>query len=402
MQKKLIALAIAGLVSAPAFAQSNVTIYGVADAYMGFGSHGKNDLSAVQSGGLSGSRLGFRGTEDLGNGLKGVFTLEQGFDISKGTGLGDASRQAFVGLAGGFGAVTLGRQYAPGYDFQYDALVSSAISPQAILSGAAIGDSIDGTGIVSALTINPGSSARWDNSVAYNGSFAGLKVRAIYAMGNNETNTYKNGTLTAPQEDLVRTSKAGDDDRMGLGVEYANGPLKVGAVYHYLKSATNSATLLKGSADEEKLGLDDQKEWLIGGSYNFGVLTLAGSYQQADNVAYIKDLDADLWQLGVIVPVGAAGNVHVGYGEVKYEEPGEADAKSKSWTLAYTHALSKRTTAYVGYNETKNDDGLGLGPVPSGSVKNVVQGPDVTRYSLTSTEMGEKSKLFVVGVRHTF
>ncbi|ENO80741.1 porin, partial [Thauera linaloolentis] len=66
MQKKLIALAIAGLVSAPAFAQSNVTIYGVADAYVGFGKHGENDLRGVNSGALSGSRLGFRGTEDLG------------------------------------------------------------------------------------------------------------------------------------------------------------------------------------------------------------------------------------------------------------------------------------------------------------------------------------------------
>lgn len=58
MQKKLIALAIAGLVSAPAFAQSNVTIYGVADAYMGFGSHGDNDFAGVESGGLSGQPSG--------------------------------------------------------------------------------------------------------------------------------------------------------------------------------------------------------------------------------------------------------------------------------------------------------------------------------------------------------
>ena len=131
MQKKLIALAVAGLVSAPVFAQSNVTIYGVADAYMGFGNHGGNDLAAVQSGGLSGSRLGFRGAEDLGNGLKAVFTLEQGVDISNGVASpsvgGDSvfSRQALVGLSGAFGTISLGRQYAPGFDFQYDALLAS-------------------------------------------------------------------------------------------------------------------------------------------------------------------------------------------------------------------------------------------------------------------------------------
>ena len=169
MQKKLIALAVAGLVSAPVFAQSNVTIYGVADAYMGFGSHGSNDMAAVNSGGLSGSRIGSRGTEDLGNGLKAIFTYEQGFNIDDNTnadgskGLGGKSRQSFVGVAGDFGSVTLGRQYAPGFDHVVDAFGNSAIlSPQSILAGG-VGSSIDA-----------GGGARWDNSVAYNGAFSGL------------------------------------------------------------------------------------------------------------------------------------------------------------------------------------------------------------------------------------
>ena len=205
MQKKLIALAIAGLVSAPVFAQSNVTIYGVADAYMGFGSHGDNDMAAVNSGGLSGSRLGFRGTEDLGNGLKAVFTFEQGYKVDDGTGLGDNSRQSFVGLAGAFGAVTLGRQYAPGYDFQYDALQSSPVlSPQAILSGE-VGSSIDAS-----------NGARWNNSVAYNGMFSGLKVRAIYSMADNE-NTSPDG--------VGGWADPSDDDAMGLGLECKRPPL---------------------------------------------------------------------------------------------------------------------------------------------------------------------------------
>ena len=290
MQKKLIALAIAGLVSAPAFAQSNVTIYGVADAYMGFGSHGDNDFAGVESGGLSGSRLGFRGVEDLGNGLKGVFTVEQGFDISNGTGMGNASRQAFVGLGGSFGTVSLGRQYAPGYDFQYDVTASAPIGPQSILSNQ------------SGMTITPQNGARWDNSVAYNGSFSGLKVRAIYGMGNNE-DSYEVSTLTG-----TKLMDPSDDDRFGLGVEYANGPLKVGAVYHYL---TDPAEIAGAS--------DDQQEWLVGGSYDFGVLTLAGSYQEVEGLGNLKGVDADLWQIGVLVPVGAAGNVHLAYGEVDFD-----------------------------------------------------------------------------------
>lgn len=364
MQKKLIALAVAGLVSAPAFAQSNVTIYGVADAYMGFGSHGDNDMAAINSGGLSGSRLGFRGVEDLGNGLKGVFTVEQGFDISNGTGMGNASRQAFVGLGGSFGTVSLGRQYAPGYDFQYDVTASAAIGPQSILSRQ------------SGMTITPWTGARWDNSVAYNGSFSGLKVRAIYGMGNNE-DSYEVPTLTG-----TKLMDPSDDDRFGLGVEYANGPLKVGAVYHYL---TDPAEIAGAS--------DDQQEWLVGGSYDFGVLTLAGSYQEVEGLGNLKGADADLWQIGVLVPVGAAGNVHLAYGEVDFDidSMGEQfSGKSKSYTLAYTHALSKRTTAYAGWNRTDNDNGLDLGLV------DYIQPAGATTYG------GDESDLFFVGMRHTF
>lgn len=380
MQKKLIALAVAGLVSAPAFAQSNVTIYGVADAYMGFGSHGDNDMAAVNSGGLSGSRLGFRGTEDLGNGLKAVFTLEQGFNIDTGTEATDGTafqRQAFVGVAGGFGAVTLGRQYAPGYDFQYDAFASSPIlSAQSILSGAD-----------DAITIDAGTGSRWNNSIAYNGSFSGLKVRAIYAMGDQE-DTYgvDDEKIAAIKRDAVtgeyglagKRMDPSDDDRFGLGLEYANGPLKVGAVYHFLKDAYNVT------------GSDDQQEWLVGGSYNFGVLTLAASYQEVDAIAFDKAEEANLWQVGVVVPVGAAGNVHLGYGEMQFEESGEPDLKAKSYSIAYTHALSKRTTAYAGYNRTDNDNGMDVGPVK------YLQPANATVYG------GDESDVFAVGLRHTF
>ena len=376
MQKKLIALAVAGLVSAPAFAQSNVTIYGVADAYMSFGSHGDNDLAAVGSGGLAGSRIGFRGTEALGNGLNAVFTLEQGveFDDSldslDGQGLGGKARQSFVGVSGAWGTISLGRQYAPGYDFQYDAVVSSsALSPQSILSNT--GSAKD------KVTMDASNDARWDSSVAYNGSFAGLKVRAIYAMDNEDTKSASNaaGNWADPS----------DDDLFGLGVEYANGPLKVGAVYHLIQNGSDA------------VGQDDQTEWLVGGSYNFGMLTLAGSYQDVKSAGGIKNDDLDIWQVGVIVPVGAAGNVHVAYGEADVDyQASAADGKAKSYTLAYTHALSKRTTLYTGYNRTDNDNGLAFGPVRS-----------LDKAASTSTanqvaKTGDESDLFVVGVNHKF
>lgn len=355
MQKKLIALAVAGLVSAPAFAQSNVTIYGIADAYVGFGKQGGYDLTGVQSGGLSGSRLGFRGTEDLGNGLKAVFVLEQGFNIDTGTDMAAGNsfaRQAFVGLGGAFGTVALGRQYAPGYDQTYDALVSSGISPHAVLTADA------GT------TIAPNSNARWSNSVSYKGSFSGVTVRGIYSMD--------------AVEGVATVADPSDDDAYGLGLEYANGPLKVGAVYQMVqldKVAGQGA---------------DQEEWMIGGSYDFGVVKLDASYQEAEGLGNAKGSanEADLWQVGLTVPVSAAGNVHLAYGELDYDKNG---GKAKSAGLAYTHGLSKRTTAYTGYNYVDNGKHTNAG-IGNGQLNNV-GGP---------AHEGKESHLFVVGVRHAF
>ncbi|HRV77887.1 MAG TPA: porin [Thauera sp.] len=358
MQKKLIALAVAGLVSAPAFAQSNVTIYGVADAAIGLGEHGKNDFNGVINGVLSGSRIGFRGTEDLGNGLKAVFALEQGFDIGNGVASpavgsnekatdtdgktivdGDSvfSRQAYVGLSGSFGTVSVGRQYAPGYFFNYDAVLGASVGPQSLLSAAG------------GMTITPNSPARWDNSVAYTGSFSGLTARAIYSMKAVETSLN-------PE----------DDDAFGLSVDYANGPLAVGAVYQYLFTD----------------GAEDQEEWGIGGSYDFGMVKVAGSYQAAEGLKFAKGAEADLWQIGVIVPVSAAGNVHLAYGE--FDRDDKSNLGAESWSLAYTHALSKRTTAYAAYNQTENESGtMAFGPV-------------------AGTANGDDSSVFAVGIRHTF
>ena len=173
-------------------------------------------------------------------------------------------------------------------------------------------------------------------------------------------------------------SDPSDDDRFGLGLEYGNGPLKVGAVYHYIKDSVGT------------VATDDQTEWLVGGSYNFGFLTLAASYQDAEAIDNVRGADGDLWQVGVIVPVGAAGNVHVAYGELDADNViGTQSAKAKSYTLAYTHALSKRTTAYAGWNRTDNDTGLDFGAIN-----------DLDKTGLRNG--GEEADLFVVGVRHAF
>lgn len=354
MQKKLIALAVAGLVSAPVFAQSNVTIYGVADAAIGAGNTQDNDFRGVVGGVLSGNRVGFRGTEDLGNGLKAVFTLEQGFSIDTGANHVNNlafSRQAFVGLQGAFGTVSLGRQYAPGYFANYDAALAGLISPQSTLTSGA------------GLSITPNTAARWDNSVAYTGTFSGFTARAIYsAQTETEVGVGENQN---------------NDDRWGLGLDYANGPFKAGVTYHFVKET---------GADN-----DARKELYVGAEYNFGVLTVAGSWQNARDFTNATgvalgepDRDLRVWQLGVIVPVTAAGKVHVAYGKLQDRDLDERDAKN--WAVAYTHSLSKRTTAYAAYNKSHNEDNAAIGALNG---------------TLVPTA-GENAGMAVLGMRHTF
>ena len=374
MQKKLIALAVAGLVSAPVFAQSNIQIYGVADAYMKYGDFMGDDAMGVDSGGLAGSRIGFRGEEDLGSGLKAVFVLEQGINIDSGksTGMtgdddknsGDQTftRQAYVGLKGNFGQVALGRQYAPGYfTGEYDALLNAYISPMSLLSN------------FTRLTITHNAAARWNNSVTYNGTFQSVSLAGIYSAGNQETDV-KNGPGN------------NDDDKYGVSLKYDNGPLKIGGVYQGVKFS-GSNTIAGVKADET------QKEWLIGASYNFGMATLAGSYQQGRDVLGWNGLDIDLWQVGVIVPVGA-GNIHVAYaqGDVDKANLLQDDVKPKSFTVAYTHALSKRTTGYVGYTKVDYDDLLWS---EAGVLGNNLNGH-------AGTEKVDDTDLFYVGINHKF
>ena len=115
MQKKLIALAVAGLASTGAFAQANVTVYGVADAtfdVVKISGDAKNDLGNTTRVSTNSSLIGFKGAESLGNGLTAVFQFESGVGFDNAGALG-ATRDSFVGLAGGFGTVVLGNLTGP-------------------------------------------------------------------------------------------------------------------------------------------------------------------------------------------------------------------------------------------------------------------------------------------------
>ena len=346
MQKKIIALAVAGLASTAAFAQTNVTVYGVADAAFIYTNvnggnrlntaegHGK-DTFRVDSGQLAGSRLGFKGTEDLGNGLKAVFVLEYALELDQNVGVGALNaRQQYVGLSTKAGDVTLGRQYAPGY---YAAASSDALLGSPALSSMDAGQAFIGS------TIRVASSARWNNSVNYKtANWGGFSAQAIYAMGEN-------GNEIAMGESY------------GIGADYAAGPVAVKYVYQNASNNQGGPAVPTGLVPGTNNGA--QQEHFIGASYDLKVVKLMGSAQILDKGnrtnAGGQAAEGSVYQFGAIVPVGK-GNIHASYALAERDSatrlgPNTYRGEMNSVTVAYTHGLSKRTTLYTGVRYTDND-----------------------------------------------
>ncbi|MDO9599523.1 MAG: porin [Azoarcus sp.] len=349
MQKKLIALAVAGLVSAPVFAQSNVTIYGIVDA--GYSWRGDNvasgvgNRSAVDSGQSAGSRLGFKGVEDLGNGLKAGFVLEQGIAVDTGTstqGGRTFGRQSFVYLNGGFGTVALGRQYAPHH------ILGAATDPF-------------GKGTVGEFNNVYVSEVRLDNLAAYvSPNWGGFSFVAGFTMNAvaDESRDNENGAVSVTNPltgGAVALGNIGDVRAWAFQPKYSNGPLMVAFNAHEIK--LNGVGIPGVVADGDKVRIYD-----LMGTYDFGVVKLAGAYgvRRADSIDFSPDgafggEDSKQWMVGLTVPVGAAGKVLGSYTRRTTELAVGSDAKSSQWALGYEHALSKRTSLYAAYSDISNN-----------------------------------------------
>ena len=388
MQKKFIALAVAGLASGAAFAQTNVTMYGVADAGYVYSSGdaargplgintGSNEFSGIISGILSGSRLGFRGEEALGNGLKAVFTLEYALTIDSNTGVGSSgstsglnARQQFVGLSSAsLGTVALGRQYSPGYQAtaNNDPMGGALVESQSYLSAQA------------GNTITPNSAARWDNAITYTSpNWGGFSAKGIYSFGETKDSR---GGYNDKLTDIWANSK------YGLGFNYANGPLNIDVVYQVRQDVTGGFDKPYPSSVN-----DDIMEGYIGGSFDLKFVKLMGSYQQ-QNDKNSTNLDNAVWQVGAVIPVLAASNIHLGYAQLDWDQGNcyigithacGLTGKTNSATLAWTTALSKRSTLYAGYVWNDNDKRtIGAGPAGTGAVN-------------------QTNQTVLAGIRHTF
>lgn len=284
MQKSLIALAVLGAFAGAASAQSSVTIYGKLDLAVGKPA-GTEDKQVMDN---TGSRLGFRGVEDLGGGLKAVFGMEHRFSPDTGTQTSANFWNGYstVGLVTQFGMVNLGRQYTPAF-----IMVQNQIDP---FGGDTVAQGRD-TG----MRFGGITKVRVADSIRYDLSVAGFNFGASIAEG---------------------ASNGGTDKPVSLAANYAAGPFWVGVGY-------------------ENPAADEDKVWNIGGRYNFGFMTLAAGYGKGTTAA---GLDAKGWLVGATVPVGAF-DLKAMYAANDVDVVGE----TKKAGIGAHYNLSKRTKVFV-------------------------------------------------------
>lgn len=325
MKKSLIALAVAGVVAAPAAfaASANVDFYGKFRVSL---DHLDNGIGWQMSDQVS--RVGFKGAEDLGGGLKAIYQLETGFNIGANSnavysfsnsagGLG-SQRNTFVGLAGDFGTVLAGRHDTP-----------YKMAGSADLFGDTLADA-QNTGMLCIIC----EDLRVNNAVAYvSPSFSGLTVAAAIVTGNGLGDT----------NDL--------SDAYSLAAMYGNGPLSLSAGYENLDKygAKQYAWKLNGSytIDSLKLGatyeqlkkiggISDAKSnnYLISAAYGMGPITLAAQYGKRNPNDAAGNNDLTDTTLGVVYSMSKRTSTYLGYAHYKWNATGD---KLNAWTLGLNH-----------------------------------------------------------------
>lgn len=355
MKISRIAIASFGLFATTAFAQSSVTLYGVADAGIEYlsnvpsASSGGSSQVRMTSGNMSTSRWGMRGVEDLGGGLKAIFELESGIAFDTGAQNNRArlfDRGAFVGLSSKYGQLTLGRQTTPLYDttILFDPM---GFAPR-----------------YSLFMMDDTLAGRADNAVKYRGRFSGLTVSGLYSFG-------RTGGGEVPGNYKV-------DRNMSVSLTYETGALAVGAVYDEFQG-TSAAT-----ADRK------DRRALVGASYAFGPAKAFIGYRWYNgNVGTLPTNGSNLYWAGLRYSMLPALTLT---GAVYYTDSRKSGADPFMFVASADYAFSKRTDVYmnIGYALNRGNSQLGINGFNSttGAPNNVVPGKDQTGV--------------VVGIRHKF
>lgn len=313
MNKKLIVLAVAAAVAAPMAAMADATIYG--KVRIGLEYNTLNEVDAWDMKSYS-SRLGLKGSEDLGNGLSAIYQLEFGVnpvdandDINDGDRGNITYRNTFVGLSGGWGTGLIGRHDTP--------LKMSTASLDLFADTAA--DMNDTVGF---------DDVRVDNTVAYispNMSGFTLAAALVPAGGSTAVGGFN------PEADSLA-------DAWSLAAIYANGPWNASLAYENMQEEI-VAPLSQNEFTKWRLGL---------GMLGYNNFSVTGIYENWDAGT---DADSDLWQLQAAYDFGNT-RIKAMYGQ------NDSDASildKDTWAIGLQHNLSKRTDAQVLYTQTDTD-----------------------------------------------
>lgn len=451
MKKSLIALAAIAAVGA-ASAQSSVTLYGVLDAaYNRLSASDAGTLSRITgNGGNQASRIGFRGVEDLGGGLKASFVLEASINVDNGTGVasptnstvlgqnlnfgsgntGNAinanpassagglqgltfNRRSTVSLEGGFGEIRVGRDLTPSF------LNIAAFDPFGTVGvGSALNVVLGALNPAGNSVAPPGSpkpQIRSSNSIGYitPGGLGGFYGQAMYAFAEVPTNCLAFGASAAATAATNTCAGAsGDGKYMGLRGGYANGPMNFAVAYGKTTYANDATAPAAGLFVTAGTPLNQQFRGNytvvnLAGSYDFGVAKMMAQYgtqvQQAninqtlntttglvDPARQAKDQKLTHYLLGVSVPVGP-GEFKASYNWGKVDSRAlvtDNERKQNQLALGYVYNMSKRTAVYTTYSRLTAS---GLGAVATMALNSSA----VATGNVTATG-------YDIGIRHSF
>lgn len=348
MNKKLLSLAVgAALATAPLFAQADTVVYGKVHVSIDVpdsDTTGQADDTNIQT---NSSRLGVKGSEDLGNGLSAIYKYEWRVDVTEeDNNMFDGARNAYLGLKGGWGTFLAGRHDTPMKD------VSRAYD----LFGDQVGDSRN--------VLAGGFDPRWANSLRYmTPKMGGFSAEVQYS-----TDTGDNGS----------NNDNNDADGVSANVRFDGGMFDVMAAYEVNNRA---GTIAAGTTD-------DTSAFRIGGGLNFDAFRVVAMWQSNSDESFVGGRDRDMYGIGGSMKFG--NNVVKAQWYTADDADGAANSGADMWAIGLDHKLSKRTTAYAAYAAVDNESGASFDPWSGGHQLGLGVGA------------GSSPSVFSVGMIHVF
>lgn len=365
-RKKLITSLVLAIPAVAAHAQSSVTVFGLLDMGVGYQKAGSGVSRKVLDSGIgNGSRLGFRGSEDLGDGLKANFWMEMGIGADTGTlqqGNLAWGRQIWTGLSTKDWSLSVGRQYSP----LWQTVIYADATGQTYWGNS----NLTGINLSNAATTGDGTQgamARINNSVLGTFTAGGFTGRLMVAAGDETTTSA--GRLINP------------------GFTYVDGAFGISA--SYLRQKQGAKDIPAGASP------DWQKSASVGVQYDFVVAKIVAGYFTYDpserslTQTPTTTLKTTSYNIGTVIPFGSSRVLAQVYATTFDHIAGTPRGKATTFAATYEYAMSKRTFLYGSYAHVNNNPNAALGIYAATA-------------NFQPSGLGQDPSILSVGIRHTF